>query len=152
MYHDICLGCGRRCCKYEQQNFIGFPNWTQFQVHLTIPISLGKIYCRTNVTILIIPSISDSTKTRNTRNQDLWSCSRIWDVALWDEPIIVQLECQSVHSWYSFWPLTASITMEVNNNYAYAGTTQRTLNKFVEINFSMECTVWPWWCLLYFHK
>ena len=28
---------------------IGFPNWTEFQVHLTIPISLGKIYCKTNV-------------------------------------------------------------------------------------------------------
>ena len=30
-----------------------------------------------------------------TRNQDLWSCSRIPDVALWDEPNI-ELECQSV--------------------------------------------------------
>ena len=32
-----------------------------------------------------------------TRNQNLWSCSRIWDVALWDEPNI-ELECQSVRS------------------------------------------------------
>ena len=31
----------------------------------------------------------------NTRNQDLWSCSRIQAVALWDEPNI-ELECQSV--------------------------------------------------------
>ena len=45
-----------------------------------------------------------------------------------------------------FWPLTASITLEVKNNHAYV-TTQRILNKFIEINFLVGSMVWPWWCL-----
>ena len=34
-------------------------------------------------------------------------------------------------------------TMEVKNDYAYV-TTQRILNKFIEINFSMGCMVSTW--------
>ena len=41
-----------------------------------------------------------------------------------------------------FWPLTASITSEVKNDHAQA-TTQRILNKFIELNFSVEDMVWP---------
>ena len=44
-------------------------------------------------------------------------------MALWDEPNI-ELECQSVRSQYSVWPLTASITMDVKNNHAHV-TTQK---------------------------
>ena len=36
--------------------------------------------------------------------------------------------------------------MEVKNNYAHV-TTQRILNKFIEINFSVGCMVWLWCCL-----
>ena len=39
-----------------------------------------------------------------------------------------------------FWPLTASITLEVKNNHAHV-TTQRILNKFIEIKFSVGCMV-----------
>ena len=39
-----------------------------------------------------------------------------------------------------------SRTMEVKNNYAHV-TTQRILNKFIGINFSVGCMVWPWCCL-----
>ena len=56
------------------------------------------------------------------KNQDLWFCCTIRDVA--------------------FWPLTASITMEVKNNHAHV-TTPRILNKFIEINFYVGCMVWP---------
>ena len=35
---------------------------------------------------------------------------------------------------------------EIKNNHAHV-TTQRILNKFIEINFSVGCMVWPWWCL-----
>ena len=55
-------------------------------------------------------------------------------MALWDEPNI-KLECQSVRLQYSVWPLTASITMDVKNNYAQV-TTQRILNAFIKINVS----------------
>ena len=41
-----------------------------------------------------------------------------------------------------------NITMEDKNNHAYV-TTQRILNKFIEINFSVGCMVWPW---LFFFK
>ena len=46
----------------------------------------------------------------------------------------------------SFWPITASITSEVINDHALV-TTQRILNKFIEVNFSVGCMVWPWCCL-----
>ena len=39
-----------------------------------------------------------------------------------------------------FWPLTASITSEVKNNHAHV-TTQKFLNKFIEIKFSVRCMV-----------
>ena len=54
-------------------------------------------------------------------------------------------ECwvKSVHSLWCFWPLTASITKEVKNNHVHV-TTQRILNRFNEINFSVGCMVWPW--------
>ena len=45
-----------------------------------------------------------------------------------------------------FWPLTASITLEVKNNHAHV-TTQRILNSFIEVNFSVGCIVWPRCCL-----
>ena len=38
--------------------------------------------------------------------------------------------------------------MEVKNNHAHV-TTQRILNKFIEINFSVGCMVWPWCCLFW---
>ena len=44
------------------------------------------------------------------------------------------------------WPLTASITVEVKKNYAYA-TTQRILNKFIELNLPVGFMVWLWCCL-----
>ena len=46
------------------------------------------------------------------------------------------------------WPLTASITMEVKNNHGHV-TTQRILNKFIDIIFSVGCRVWPWCCLFH---
>ena len=52
------------------------------------------------------------------------------------------LELEMWRSQWSFWPLTASVTIEFKNNYAYV-TTQRNLNKFIEINFSVGCIVWP---------
>ena len=41
--------------------------------------------------------------------------SRIQDMVLWDK---TSIESQSVRSILHFWPLTASITMEVKNNHA----------------------------------
>ena len=40
----------------------------------------------------------------------------------------------------SFWPLTASMTSEFKNNYAYV-ITQDNCNKFIEVNFCAECMV-----------
>ena len=65
-----------------------------------------------------------------TRNQDLWSCSRIWDMALWDE-MNIALKCQSVRLLLCFWPLTASITLEVRNIHAHVKTAG-ILNKFTK--------------------
>ena len=45
-----------------------------------------------------------------------------------------------------FWTLTASITSEVKNDHVHV-TVQRILNKFIDVNFSVECMVWPWYCL-----
>ena len=39
-----------------------------------------------------------------------------------------------------FWPLTASLTLEVKNNYAYV-ITQDICNKFIEVNFCFGCMV-----------
>ena len=39
-----------------------------------------------------------------------------------------------------FWPLTASMTTEVKNNYAYV-ITQDICNKFIEVNFCVGCMV-----------
>ena len=39
-----------------------------------------------------------------------------------------------------FWPLTASMTSEVKNNYAYV-ITQDICNKFIEVNFCVGCMV-----------
>ena len=39
-----------------------------------------------------------------------------------------------------FWPLTASMTSEVKNNYAYV-ITQDICNKFIEVNFYVGCMV-----------
>jgi hypothetical protein len=36
--------------------------------------------------------------------------------------------------------------MEVKNNHVHV-TTQKFLNKFIDINFSVGCMVWLWWCL-----
>ena len=36
--------------------------------------------------------------------------------------------------------------MEVKNNHAHV-TTQRILNKFIEVNFSVGYMVWLWYCL-----
>ena len=42
-----------------------------------------------------------------------------------------------------FWPLTAYVTSEVQNNYAYV-ITQDICNKFIEVNFCVGCMVsWP---------
>ena len=42
-----------------------------------------------------------------------------------------------------FWPLTASMTSEVKNNYAYV-ITQDICKKFIEVNFCVGCMVlWP---------
>ena len=40
-----------------------------------------------------------------------------------------------------FWPLTASMTSEVKNNYAYV-ITQSICNNFIEVNFCMGPMVW----------
>ena len=47
---------------------------------------------------------------------------------------------------WCFWPLTASTTSEVKNAHAHVAT-QRILNKFIGIKFSIGCMVWPWCCL-----
>ena len=39
-----------------------------------------------------------------------------------------------------FWPLTASMTSEVKNNYAYV-ITQEICNKFFDLNFCVGCVV-----------
>ena len=52
-------------------------------------------------------------------------------MVLWDEPNI-ELECQE-----RFWPQTASITMEVKDNYCHV-TMQYILNKTSEIKFSVD--------------
>ena len=39
-----------------------------------------------------------------------------------------------------FWPLTASMTSEVKNNYAYV-IMQDICNKFIEVNFCVGCMV-----------
>ena len=44
---------------------------------------------------------------------------------------------------YGFWPLIAS--MEVKNNHAHV-TTQRNLNKLIEVNLSVGSMVWPSCC------
>ena len=42
-----------------------------------------------------------------------------------------------------FWPLTASMTSEVKNNYAYY-IPQDICNKFIEVKFFVGCMVsWP---------
>ena len=42
-----------------------------------------------------------------------------------------------------FWPLTASMTSEVKNNYGY-NIPQDICNKFIEVNFFVGCMVfWP---------
>ena len=64
-------------------------------------------------------------------------------ILIWDEPNI-ELRYQSVQSLYGVWPLTASI--EVKNNHASVKT-QRILNKFIEVNFSVGNMVWQWCCL-----
>ena len=46
-----------------------------------------------------------------------------------------------------FWPLTASITSEVKNNYNHV-TMEGILNKISEIKLSVGCMVWPW-CRLF---
>ena len=58
-------------------------------------------------------------------------------MALWDESNI-ELSAKVCARYNVFGLLTASITMEVKNNYAHV-LTQRTLNKFIEINFSVGC-------------
>ena len=40
-----------------------------------------------------------------------------------------------------FWPLTASITSDVKNNYVHVKM-EGILNKISEINFSVGCMVW----------
>ena len=62
-------------------------------------------------------------------------------MALWDKPN-VELSAKVCARYNVFWTLTASITMEVKNNYAHV-TTQTILNKFIEINSSVGCMVWP---------
>ena len=46
-----------------------------------------------------------------------------------------------------FWPLIASMTSEVKNNYAYV-ITQDICNKFIEVNFFVGCMVSRSNCLL----
>jgi hypothetical protein len=41
-----------------------------------------------------------------------------------------------------FWPLAASITLEVKNNHAYVKTSG-ILKKFPENKFFVGCMVWP---------
>ena len=55
-------------------------------------------------------------------------------------------QCQSVLLLLWFWPLAASITMEVKNDQAHA-TTHRILKEFIEINFSLGCMDWLLCCL-----
>jgi hypothetical protein len=47
-------------------------------------------------------------------------------------PFLASEEC--------FWPLTASMTSEVKNNYAYVITLD-ICNKFIEVNFCVGCMV-----------
>ena len=41
-----------------------------------------------------------------------------------------------------FWPLTAFMRPKVKNDHAHV-TTQRILNKFIEVNLSVGSMVWP---------
>ena len=66
-----------------------------------------------------------------------WSC---WE-------IFIKYFFQWINSFMSFlaskgcfWPLTASMTSEVKNNYAYV-ITQDIFNNFIEVNFCVECMV-----------
>mgnify|MGYP001245625775 CR=1 FL=1 len=56
------------------------------------------------------------------------------ELALWDE------RNQSVRLLYGVQPLAAC--MEVKNNHTHVAT-QKILYKFIEINFSVGCMVWP---------
>ena len=57
-----------------------------------------------------------------------------------DEPNF-ELKCQSVHRDMMFWPLTASTTSEVKNDYAYV-IMQDICNKVIEVKFSVGCMIW----------
>ena len=50
---------------------------------------------------------------------------------------------QSVRLLYGVWPLATSV--EDKNNHAHV-TTPIILYKFIEVNFSVGCMVWPWCC------
>ena len=43
-------------------------------------------------------------------------------------------------SYVCFWPLTASVTLEVKNKYAYV-IMQDICNQFIEVNFCVGCMV-----------
>ena len=55
------------------------------------------------------------------------------------------VECQRVHSLQHFWPLTASITMEVKNNYTQREITLRdSLQKFITLHKARSVYLWGW--------
>ena len=88
----------------------------------------------------------------STRNQDLWSCSRILGVALCLAKGVLRLLNNFYNTLFqkifmlfwpseeSFWLLLTSITSEVINDQAHV-TTQRILNKFIEVHkLFLACT------------
>ena len=58
--------------------------------------------------------------------------------------------------WTECWVLKCALAIIASNSLHNHGdqkyhahvTTLRILNKFIEINFSVGCMVWPWYCLL----
>ena len=65
------------------------------------------------------------------------------ELVLWDEPNVEYLDI------WCFGSLTASTTSEVKNDHAHV-LTQDVSNKFIEVNFCVECMVWQRYHL--FHR
>ena len=59
------------------------------------------------------------------------------------EQLLINFFFQKIPSFTHFWPLTASVTSEVKNDYVRV-TMEEILNKIREMKISVGCMVWPW--------
>ena len=93
------------------------------------------------ISIILTPSASKNVCPMEIRVQ-IKSVSWLWHI------IIITLEIKTFVLVLEFemWRCGMNQTLSAKNNHAHV-TTQRILNKFIEINFSVGCMVWPWWCL-----